>query len=172
MQVDKAVSHQFSLCLPCNLHEPLSTCGMLSQHLDGAWLGFKFCWSQYIPSEMSQTQLLWTCSVSHAGNTVGASSWFLSCPAGVCEAHTTNQHGPLPWICENMVQCWLYWLLALHTPWPTPQHNLEGCQQQLHISCILYTPTCWPLNARLLGTSWDLLGLVGTSWEWGSPRIV
>ena len=38
-------------------------------------------------------------------------------------------------------------------------------QQQLQISWILYTPTPWQLNARLLGASWDQLGLVGTSWE-------
>ena len=76
MQVDKAVIHQFSLSLPCILHKPLSTCGMVSQHLDGARFGFKLCWSQYIPSEMSQTQMFWTFSVSHAGNTVGAGPWF------------------------------------------------------------------------------------------------
>ena len=42
MQDDKAVFHQFPLSLPCNLHGPLSTCGMRSQHLGGVWLGFKF----------------------------------------------------------------------------------------------------------------------------------
>ena len=99
MQVDKAVIHQFSLSLPFILHKPLSTCGMVSQHLDGAWLGFKWCWSQYIPSEMPQTQWFWTFSVSHAGNTVGAGSWFLPCQAGIGETHTTNQQWPLPWIC-------------------------------------------------------------------------
>ena len=123
MQVDKAVSHQFSLCLPCNLHEPLSTCGMLSQHLDGAWLGFKFCCTQCIPPEWHKTQSFWAFSVSHAGNTVGAGPWFLPCPAGLCEAHTINQHWQLPWILQNMMHFWLFWLLDWHTPWPTPHHN-------------------------------------------------
>ena len=48
------------------------------------------------------------------------------------------------------------------------QHHiiiLECGQQQLQISWILYTPTPWQLNARLLGASWDQMGLVGTSWE-------
>ena len=42
MQEDKAVTHQFSLALTHNLHKPLSTCGMVHQHLAGAGLGFKF----------------------------------------------------------------------------------------------------------------------------------
>ena len=71
--------------------------------------------------------------------------------------------------CHECVKTWCNfdcfgsWLGTHHS-----QHHiiiLECWQQQLHISCILYTPTCWPLNARLLGASWGQLGLAGTSWD-------
>ena len=61
------------------------------------------------------------------------------------------------------VACFGFWIGTHHG-----HHHitfLKCWQQQLHISWILYTPTPWQLNARILGASWDQLGLVGTSWE-------
>ena len=58
MQVDKAVTHQFLLALPHNLHKPLSSCGMVHQNLSGAGLGFKFLLITVHTIIRSQTQQL------------------------------------------------------------------------------------------------------------------
>jgi len=56
MQEDKAVTHQFSLALPHNFHKPLSTCGMVPQHLSGAGLGFRLLLITVHTIIRSQTQ--------------------------------------------------------------------------------------------------------------------
>ena len=99
-----------------------------------------------------KTNSFWNSSLSHAGNTVGAGPWFLPCPAGICEAHTINQHWQLPWIMQNMVCFCLYWLLDWHTPWQTPHHNfgMLAASAAAHLLDSVYTH----LLATECQTSW------------------
>ena len=116
MQVDKAVSHQFSLCLPCNLHEPLSTCGMLSQHLDGACLGFKFCCTQCIPPEWHKTQSFWTVSVFLCWNTVGAGPWLCLVHLDYVRHTPSISTGNCHELCKTwcIFACFCFWIGTHH----------------------------------------------------------
>ena len=92
MQEDKAVTHQFSLALPHNFHKPLSTCGMVPQHLSGAGLGFRLLLITVHTIIRSQTQQFLNISCAPCWKHTMDRFKFLPCPAGICEAHTTNQH--------------------------------------------------------------------------------
>ena len=144
MQVDKAVTHQFSLSLPYILHKPLSTCGMVSQHLGGAWLGFKFCWSQCIPTECHKPISFWTFSVFHAGNTPWTGSSFclvqLESVRHTAPNNTCNYHELCKTWCtfDCIGSC-----LGTHNDQDHIRF-LEGWQLQLYIFWILWTPTECP----------------------------
>ena len=68
-------------------------------------------------------------------------------------------------LCKTFGAMLLVLAFGLAHTMATTTYFLKCWQQQLQISWILYTPTPWQLNARILGASWDQLGLVGTSWE-------
>ena len=151
MQVDKDVTQQFLFALPYNLHKPLSTCGMVSQHLVGAWLGFKFCWSQCIPTECHKPigfeHVLFPMLETHYEQVqvFALSSWNM---------WGTHHQSTLA-ITMNCVKHGASLIvLALglaHTMTKTTAAfwNVDSC------SCTSSGFCGHPLNAQLVGTSWD-----------------
>ena len=149
------------------MHEPLSPCGMWSQHLDGAWLGFKFCCTPCIPPECHKTQqflklFCFSCWKHSMGQVHDFCLVQLEYVRHTPSINTGN--------CHELCKTWC--VFACIGSWTGTHHGqhhiiiLEYWQhQQLHISWILYTPTAWQLNARLLGASWGYLEPAGTSWD-------
>ena len=161
MQVDREEHHQFVLALPYNMHgTTVSLCHGLSS---GSWglVGPHLGLTQWLSTFFSFSyRFLWIFICCSLGSTYWPGLVFAFLQLQNSVAHTARSQPHHSEMCNTWgLYCFFFWLFLL----PNTTNNTTLNFQLLAATCT----SLWLYNLMP-----NLLGLVGTSWEWLTPGIV